>query len=116
MLPGRGKKAAVLRRSFLGTLVRAWPGLAFASPFPVEARPQQVVSKARLIVRSPRPEDLETPVHLLTTWITPNDLFYVRSHFYTPSIDPAAWRLRIEGDVDRPLDLSLDDVRGLPST
>ena len=116
MLRRRGKKATVLRRSFLGTLVRAWPGLAFASPFPVEARPQQVVSKARLIVRSPRPEDLETPVHLLTTWITPNDLFYVRSHFYTPSIDPAAWRLRIEGEVDRPLDLSLDDVRSLPST
>ena len=116
MVRERGKKATVLRRSFLGTLVRAWPGLAVTSLFPVEARPQQVVSKARLIVRSPRPEDLETPVHLLTTWITPNDLFYVRSHFYTPSIDAAAWRLRIEGEIDSPLDLSLDDVQSLPST
>jgi DMSO/TMAO reductase YedYZ molybdopterin-dependent catalytic subunit len=106
----------MLRRSFLGTLVRAWPGLAVSSLLPAEVRAQQVVSKDRLIVRSPRPEDLETPVHLLTTWITPNDLFYVRSHFYTPSIDAGAWRLRVEGEVDRPLDLGLDDIRNLPST
>ena len=100
------------RRSFLSALCR---GLAATSFFPSVGLAQQVISKERLIVRSPRPEDLETPVHLLTSWITPNDLFYVRSHFYTPRVDPGAWRLHVEGEVDRPLDLSLADLRGFAS-
>jgi DMSO/TMAO reductase YedYZ molybdopterin-dependent catalytic subunit len=31
----------------------------------------------------------------------------------TPQIDPAAWRLRVVGAVDRPLELTLDDLRAL---
>jgi DMSO/TMAO reductase YedYZ molybdopterin-dependent catalytic subunit len=76
---------------------------------------QEEVAKSRLIVRSPRPQDLETPAHLLNTWITPNDLFYVRSHFYTPTIDAAAWTLQIDGEVEKPLKLTLSDLRRLPS-
>lgn len=105
----------MLRRTFLATVGRAVPGASAAFLLPSIAGAQQLVSKARLIARSVRPEDLETPVHLLTSWITPNDLFYVRSHFYTPSFEPGAWRLRIDGDVDRPLELTLGDIRSLPS-
>lgn len=105
----------MLRRTFLATVGRAVPGASAAILLPSIAGAQQLVSKARLIARSVRPEDLETPVHLLTSWITPNDLFYVRSHFYTPSFEPGAWRLRIDGDVDRPLELTLGDIRSLPS-
>jgi DMSO/TMAO reductase YedYZ molybdopterin-dependent catalytic subunit len=47
----------------------------------------------------------------LTSWITPNELFYVRSHFYTPAIREGEWTLRIDGDVDTPLTLTLDDVK-----
>jgi DMSO/TMAO reductase YedYZ molybdopterin-dependent catalytic subunit len=102
----------VHRRSFLQTLCR---GAAAGTLFPLPGFAQQRVSKDRLIIRSPRPEDLETPVHLLTSWITPNDLFYVRSHFYTPSVDADSWRLRVDGDVDRPVELTLAEVRALPS-
>jgi DMSO/TMAO reductase YedYZ molybdopterin-dependent catalytic subunit len=76
---------------------------------------QGASSKDRLIVRSARPQDLETPVSLLDSWITPIPLFYVRSHFYTPSLDAGAWRLRIDGGVSRVLELSLDDLRKRPS-
>jgi DMSO/TMAO reductase YedYZ molybdopterin-dependent catalytic subunit len=31
-----------------------------------------------------------------------------------PAIDPAAWRLRVDGHVETPLTLSLADVKGLP--
>jgi sulfite oxidase len=97
----------VTRRAFLGAVGGV---LAAGSGFA-----QQALSKDRLIVRSMRPEDLETPVHLLTSWITPNDLFYVRSHFYTPTIGANAWSLRVDGEVDRPLMLSLEALRQLPS-
>ncbi len=88
-----------------------------AGLFPVgRTTAQEVLSKDRLIVRAARPQDLETPAHLLTSWITPNDLFYVRSHFYAPSVDANTWRLRIDGDVERPLELSLADLKAAPST
>jgi len=106
----------VLRRTFLAAVGRAVPGASAAILLPSIADAGQALSKARLIARSARPEDLETPVHLLTSWITPNDLFYVRSHFYTPSIEPGAWTLRIDGDVDHPIELTLGDIRRLPST
>jgi DMSO/TMAO reductase YedYZ molybdopterin-dependent catalytic subunit len=85
---------------------------------------QHDVVKDRLIVRSSRPQDLETPAHLLDSWITPNDLFYVRSHFYSPydqgaTIDErvaAEWGLLVDGEVDSPLTVSLADIRRLPST
>jgi DMSO/TMAO reductase YedYZ molybdopterin-dependent catalytic subunit len=77
---------------------------------------QDKVAKDQLIVRSGRPQDLETPAFLLDTWITPNDLFYVRSHFYTPTIDPAAFSLVIDGEVEKPLTMTLADLRRAPST
>ncbi|MBI4475786.1 MAG: sulfite oxidase [Acidobacteria bacterium] len=68
----------------------------------------------RRLVRSARPQDLETPVALLDSWITPNDLFYVRSHLYTPSIDLESWTLSIDGDVERPLTLGMTELRQMP--
>jgi DMSO/TMAO reductase YedYZ molybdopterin-dependent catalytic subunit len=76
----------------------------------------QVASTSeRRIVRSIRPQDLETPVGLFDSWLTPNELFYVRSHLYTPSVDVESWKLTVDGDVDRPLSLTLADLRRMPS-
>ena len=75
---------------------------------------QTGAQSTRLIVRSENPQDLETPISLLDTWITPNDLFYVRSHLYTPKIDIGTWRLRVEGLVSEPLTLTLDDLKKHP--
>lgn len=67
-----------------------------------------------MIVRSRTPQDLETPVSLLTDWITPTDVFFVRSHLPTPNVDATTWAMTVGGAVDRPLTLRLDDLRGLP--
>ena len=78
------------------------------------AAPQGVTGKDRLIVRAARPQDLETPVALLDSWITPNDLFFVRSHLYTPEVALGAWRLAVDGEVARSLALTFDDLRRMP--
>ncbi|MCI0664764.1 MAG: sulfite oxidase [Acidobacteria bacterium] len=73
--------------------------------------------KEKLIVRSVRPEDLETPVGLLNTWITPNDLFYVRHHSYPAMIDEQGakdWKITVAGEVERPLILTLDELKKMP--
>ena len=38
---------------------------------------------------------------------TPIDTFYSRNHGSVPAIDPSSWRLRVDGLVDRPLELGL---------
>jgi DMSO/TMAO reductase YedYZ molybdopterin-dependent catalytic subunit len=49
-------------------------------------------------------------------YLTPNEAFFVRNHTRTARIDAAAWRLRVDGPgVTRPLELTLDEVLGLPS-
>jgi DMSO/TMAO reductase YedYZ molybdopterin-dependent catalytic subunit len=76
---------------------------------------QSTVPKDRLIVRSVRPQDFETPVTLLDSWITPNERFYVRSHLYTPSIDLDTGMLRVDGEIERPLTLRISDLRQMPA-
>jgi len=75
---------------------------------------QALAPAERRIIRSMRPQDWETPVGLLDSWITPNDLFYVRCHFYTPTVDQATWTLAIDGEVGRPLTLGMADIRQMP--
>jgi sulfoxide reductase catalytic subunit YedY len=44
------------------------------------------------------------------------DQFGLRTMWYNPirAIDPAKWKLRVKGLVEKPLDLTLADLRGLP--
>ena len=65
-----------------------------------------------MIIREKEPANLEMPFSALESFITPNHEFYVRSHFAMPKIDLARWRLRIEGAVARPLELSHADLGG----
>jgi sulfite oxidase len=53
----------------------------------------------------------ETPLAGLNSWITPTERFFVRSHFAIPDVNVATWRLVVDGEVDRPLSLSFDDLR-----
>src|SRR5213592_1251871 len=66
------------------------------------------------IVRSARPEDFEMPLDGFNVWITPVERFFVRTHVYTPKVDVASWRLRVEGEVKTPLTLSLDELKHFP--
>jgi hypothetical protein len=47
--------------------------------------------------------------------ITPSSLHYERHHSGVPAIDPARHRLVIHGMVQRPLVLTMDEIRRLPS-
>jgi DMSO/TMAO reductase YedYZ molybdopterin-dependent catalytic subunit len=69
--------------------------------------------KTELILRTDRPPQLETPLRYFREDLTPNEAFYVRWHLegIPTSIDPAAFRLRLSGHVDRALSLSLADLR-----
>jgi sulfite oxidase len=105
------------RRAFLSSSLIA--GAAALTPldlFADDAAPR-VPGKEKLVVNSYRFIDLEMPRSELRSWITRNDLFFVRNHVGEPfAIDADAYRLNIVGEVDRPLSLSLADLRRLESS
>lgn len=57
----------------------------------------------------------KTPIGQLTGSITPADLHYERSHAGVPDLDPALHRLLIHGMVNKPLVLTVDELRAMPS-
>lgn len=57
----------------------------------------------------------KAPLDQLVGTITPSDLHYVRSHAGTPDIDPAKHRVLVHGMVAKPLVLTMDDIRAMPS-
>src|SRR3954468_19937516 len=68
--------------------------------------------RAGLIVHGEDPFNAETgPDALAEGPLTATDAFYVRGHGDVPAIDPGAWRLRVDGLVERELDLSLSTLR-----
>src|SRR5439155_2753053 len=55
------------------------------------------------------------PLEALRYPVTPLGLHYLLIHYDIPAIDPASWRLRVSGLVERELELSLDDLRARPA-
>jgi DMSO/TMAO reductase YedYZ molybdopterin-dependent catalytic subunit len=45
--------------------------------------------------------------------ITPNDQFFFIQHYDRPEIDGATWKLKLTGLVDRPIELSLADLKAM---
>ncbi len=64
-----------------------------------------------LIVYEQEPFNAETGHRSLAMSVTATDAFYVRGHGHVPEIDADAWRLRLDGLVQRPLSLSLETLR-----
>lgn len=65
-----------------------------------------------LTVLNDRPVNIETPAHMLDDEITPNDRHFVRNNGNIPEpMDAAAWRLKIDGEVDNALELTLDQLK-----
>jgi DMSO/TMAO reductase YedYZ molybdopterin-dependent catalytic subunit len=80
---------------------------------PEKARP---ALHAGLVVRRAHPLNCETPLSALTGGVvTPSARFYIRNHFGIPHLDPAGWRLHVDGLVKRRLSLDLGQLRAMPS-
>ncbi|WP_431284820.1 sulfite oxidase [Humitalea sp. 24SJ18S-53] len=69
--------------------------------------------KAPLIVLGERPLVAETPETMLDDAVTPTDKMFIRNNGQIPTPfagDPKTWRLKIDGEVNTPLDLTVGDL------
>jgi len=102
--------------AFLGTAaLRALAADTYTLPIGNGERPMgRFPQKRALIVQTSRPPQLETPWEVYDEGVvTPNDAFFVRYHLagIPTDIDPATYRIAVNGKVNSPLSLSLDDLR-----
>lgn len=68
-------------------------------------------AKKTLIARTETPFNAEPPLDaLVANYLTPWELFFVRSHGAVPEVDAASHRVRVEGLVERPGDYSVSDL------
>jgi len=105
------------RRRFLQTAgavaamsaVGGIPSYLFAS----ERRMAKFPGKRDLILLTSRPPQLETPLHYFKDFVTPNDTVFVRWHIANvpTSVDLAEWRIKVGGNTEKELRLSLDDLK-----
>lgn len=80
-----------------------------------ETQPFRIPGKDGLTVLNDRPINAETPAHLLDDDVTPNSRHFVRNNGLVAdsavAMDAGGWQLTVDGEVDRPLTLSLDELK-----
>ncbi len=69
--------------------------------------------KTDMILLTSRPPQLETPFHYFRELITPNEALFVRWHIsqLPRSVDLNTWRLKISGNTEKELQLSMSDLK-----
>jgi DMSO/TMAO reductase YedYZ molybdopterin-dependent catalytic subunit len=72
-------------------------------------------SSIGLIIRQKEPKVLETPLDRVDSFLTPTELFHVRSHSPAPKLKLASYRLHIDGAVRSPLSLTYKELRDMPA-
>ena len=80
-----------------------------------ERSPFEKAVRWRRDSRTPETGSSFTPLQDSVGTLTPSSLHYERHHAGIPTIDPAQHRLVIHGMVERPLSLSMAEIRRLPS-
>ncbi len=86
--------------------------------FPALAQEQTLVPFTDLpenLVFDRPPDRRLLDVRTINGVFTPSNQFFTTQHYGHPEIDTATHRLRVSGLVDRPLELSLADLRAMPS-
>lgn len=105
---------SISRRNLMRLIAGAAAVPAIPSLFSAPAWVPADKTKTGMIVRSTRPEDLEMMIDGFNTDITPIERFFVRSHHYTPKVDLATWKLKISGLVDKPIELTFEQIQKMP--
>ncbi|MEX2571592.1 MAG: molybdopterin-dependent oxidoreductase [Gemmatimonadota bacterium] len=125
-IPTRGRgvsRREMLRQTGLVTVglattpVAGWPAQWFRS---AETVVPFTDIPANFAIRRDGPERLPgenltaQDLRDLTSWVTPIEDYFVVSHYGNPELDASSYRLQVDGLVDRPIVLTLDELKRRP--
>lgn len=74
--------------------------------------PDSPPSKMKIITEQPL--NAETPEAAWLEALTPAPLFYVRNHFDIPELPADNWEMKIHGEVEQAIKISLEQIKSLP--
>jgi DMSO/TMAO reductase YedYZ molybdopterin-dependent catalytic subunit len=74
------------------------------------------MAKARVVMDPNTTYRRLVPVDRLSSPITPSDDVYVIAHMGVARVDPASWRLVVDGLVERPVELGYEALTAMPAT
>ncbi len=81
-------------------------------PEALAAEPVKIEGKDGLTILNDRPVNAETPPHLLDDAVTPTARHFIRNNGIPPEdTDAKSWKLRVDGLVNSPMDLTIDDLK-----
>lgn len=109
---------SIERRRFLQRTAASLPLLYAVSGSSASAQqPDEATGQAfpGVITRQRHPLNVEFPFPTLNSFHTPNEQFYIRTHFGVPDLKASSWKLKVEGHVERPLEISYDELRKMES-
>jgi sulfite dehydrogenase len=99
------------------SLLPSWAKSSESTTLPIAYGERELMAfseKKPMIVLTSRPPQLETPFKYFDNQvITPNDEFFVRYHLagIPTSIDPNTYKLKVSGNVEKPLEISLESLK-----
>src|SRR5437868_1967490 len=96
----------------LGAALPATTALAQSAPASKGPKLLEMEGKAKLVVLGDRPLVAETPAELLDDDVTPTDKLFVRNNGQFPEMpaDAKAWKIKVDGEVNTPLELALGEL------
>lgn len=114
--------AALTRRAFVLGAAGAIPALymslsaaSFAAQSSAGIRLGNNGGPPGTISRQRQPDNVEFPFGTLDTFYTPNEQFYIRTHFRVPEIAAKDWKLSITGAVKHPFTITYDELQRMPA-
>jgi len=81
-------------------------------PAALAEEPFSIAGKDGLTILNDRPVNAECPPHLLDDEVTPTNRHFIRNNGIPPEkVDAAAWTLTVDGEVNHPLNMTIDDLK-----
>ena len=124
---GRGSRRSFIKKSATAMSLALGAHIPFFNNMPSGIIPTvfaetteefTIPGKHGLTVLNDRPLNAETQPHMLDDDITPNDRHFVRNNGIVPpdaeAMDASGWTLTVDGEVHKPLTLTLDQLKRFP--
>lgn len=115
-MPGHQTRREVIRRTLAAASLGALGIPDWVLPMLAQGETLVPFTDAPPNFPNPGPVNRQYDIRTIDGPFTPADKFFTTQHYGHPEVDPATYRLKLTGLLNRPVSLSLDELRKVGST